>query len=111
MSRYRKQKIFSNDEEYYDYLRKKRGIKSVLHYSTPMLKNPTVVDRTLIVTTSHIWKYGDRFYNLAHKFYDDPSYWWIVAWYNGLPTEADIQNGDLIEIPINLNEALGVLGA
>ncbi len=111
MSRYRKQKIFSNDEDYYDYLRNKRNIKTATHYSTPVLRNPTVADRTLLTTTTHIWSYGDRFYNLAHKYYNDPNYWWVIAWYNSMPTEASIQNGDLIEIPVNLNDALGVLRA
>ena len=110
MPRYRKTKIFSNDEEYYNYLREKRGIKRVVHFSTPVLRNPTVADRTRLLTTSHIWSYGDRFYNLAYKYYGDVKYWWIIAWYNGVPTEADIQNGDLIDIPINLNDTLSVLG-
>ncbi len=110
MPRYRRTRIFANDEEYYDYLRDKRGIKKATHYSTPVLKNPTVGQRTFLVTDSHIWSYGDRFYRLAFKYYGDVNYWWIIAWYNGVPTEADIQNGDLIDIPINLNEALSALG-
>ena len=110
MSRYKRQNIFSNNESYYDYLLEKRDVKIATHYGTPILRNPTVSDRTNLVTTSHIWSYGDRFYNLAHKYYGDATYWWIVAWYNGIPTEAEIQNGDLIEIPVNLNDALGVLG-
>ena len=110
MPRYRKTKIFSNDEEYYNYLREKRGIKRVVHFSTPVLRNPTVADRTRLLTTSHIWSSGDRFYNLAYKYYGDVNYWWIIAWYNGVPTESDIRNGDLIDIPINLNDTLSVLG-
>ena len=102
--------MFSNDESYYDYLLEKRGLKIATHYSTPVLKNPTVSERSTLVTTSHIWSYGDRFYNLAYKYYGDVTYWWVIAWYNGIPTEAEIQNGDLIVIPVNLNDALGVLG-
>tara|TARA_B100000287_G_scaffold134611_1_gene126558 strand:- start:1323 stop:1658 length:336 start_codon:yes stop_codon:yes gene_type:complete len=110
MPRYKRTKIFTNDEEYYNFLTKNRNIKKATHYATPILRNPTITDRTLLLTTAHIWSYGDRFYNLAFKFYGDPSYWWVIAWYNGVPTEADIQNGDLIDIPVNLNDALSVLG-
>ena len=110
MPRYKRTKIFANDEEYYSYLTKNRNIKRITHYATPVLRNPTITDRTFLLTTAHIWSYGDRFYNLAFKYYGDVSYWWVIAWYNGTPTEADIQNGDLIEIPVNLNEALSVLG-
>ncbi len=110
MPRYKRTKLFSNDEEYYNFLTKNRDLKSVTHFATPILRNPTVQDRTNLLTTAHIWGYGDRFYNLAFKYYGDPNYWWVIAWYNGVPTEADIQNGDLIEIPMNLNDALSVLG-
>tara|TARA_A100001015_G_scaffold109655_1_gene121700 strand:+ start:617 stop:952 length:336 start_codon:yes stop_codon:yes gene_type:complete len=110
MPRYKRTKVFSNDEEYYDYLRKNRGIKRAVHYATPQLRNPTVSERASLLTTSHIWSYGDRFYNLAFKYYGDVNYWWIIAWYNAVPTEADIRNGDLIDIPVNLNDALAVLG-
>jgi hypothetical protein len=34
----------------------------------------------------------------------------VIAWYNGYPTEADIKKGALIDIPVNLEDALRVLG-
>ena len=110
MSRYKRTRIFSNDEDYYSYLRDNRSLKRVIHYATPKIKNPTISDRTGLVTTAHIWSYGDRLYNLAFKYYGDVNYWWVIAWYNGIPTEAHIRNGDLIDIPVNLNNALSVLG-
>tara|TARA_B100001250_G_scaffold232423_1_gene199575 strand:+ start:47 stop:379 length:333 start_codon:yes stop_codon:yes gene_type:complete len=108
--RYNRTKIFSNDEEYYEYLRRNRKLKSVDHYATPKLKNPTVAERASLVTNQHIWKYGDRFSNLAFKYYGDVRYWWVIAWYNSTPTEASLQNGDLIAIPINLDRTLTILG-
>tara|TARA_R100000008_G_scaffold19975_3_gene10320 strand:+ start:3679 stop:4014 length:336 start_codon:yes stop_codon:yes gene_type:complete len=111
MPRYRRTKKFSNSEKYYKYLRRKRNIKKVIHYETPILKNPSVIERATIVTDTYIWKYGDRYYNLATKYYGSPKYWWIIAWYNGAPTEADVDPGDLIEIPINLEKTLSLLGA
>ena len=67
--RYKRTKIFSNDEEYYEYLRRNRNLKSVDHYATPMLKNPTVSERASLITNQHIWKYGDRLSNLSFKYY------------------------------------------
>tara|TARA_Y100000310_G_C20491798_1_gene719612 strand:+ start:296 stop:631 length:336 start_codon:yes stop_codon:yes gene_type:complete len=110
MSRYRGTVVFDNSTEYYEYLRKDRDLKSVLHYATPILAHPTIYGRTTLVADKHVWGYGDRFYNLAHKYYGDAQYWWVIAWYNALPTEADIQNGDLISIPINLEKVLVTLG-
>ena len=75
-----------------------------------MLYNPGLAERIVTKSETHIWKYGDRFYNLAHKFYGKPEFWWVIAWYNGYPTEASIKNGDVIEIPISLEDATMALG-
>ncbi len=108
--RYKGTKVFSNSDEYYEYLRRNRNLKSVDHYATPILKNPTVSERSSIVTTQHIWKYGDRLSNLAYQYYGDVRYWWVIAWYNSTPTEASLNNGDLIAIPIDLEKTLAILG-
>ena len=57
-----------------------------------------------------MWKYGDRLYNLAHQYYGNAEFWWIIAWYNGYPTEASIRNGAIIEIPLSLEEVTVALG-
>lgn len=100
-----------NNTEFYDFLRQKRGnLKNIRHQETPIMKNPTVAERASLSSTGYIWKYGDRYYSLAHKYYGKPEYWWVIAWYNGHPTEADIMPGDYIQIPLNLEQALMVLG-
>ena len=108
--RYKKSRIFENDKDYYAYLRKNRPLKSVTHYETPIMRNPTIEERSKLATQNHIWAYGDRLYNLAFKYYGDVNYWWVIAWYNGVSLEAEILNGDLIAIPVNLSETLRVLG-
>tara|TARA_R110002074_G_scaffold96831_1_gene210309 strand:+ start:1377 stop:1721 length:345 start_codon:yes stop_codon:yes gene_type:complete len=110
-SRYNKTAVIDNDTEFYSFLRRKRGnIKNLRHQETPVLANPTIAERAAISTTGYIWSYGDRYYNLAHKYYGNADYWWIIAWYNGFPTEADILPGDAISIPLDLEEALMILG-
>ena len=99
--RYKKMKKFANDEEYYSYLREKRNVGSITHYETPILKNPTISDRASLVTQQHIWKYGDRLYNLSYQYYGNV---------NGVALESDIFNGDIIEIPVDLRLTLKVLG-
>ena len=107
-SRYPKANIVKNDNEYYSSLR--RGNRTISRYGTPVLKNPTDAERASLKTSPHIWKYGDRFYKLADQYYGDVRYWWVIAWYNSIPTEATISNGDVIDIPINIQKALRVLG-
>ena len=110
MPRYANKKIFLNDSEYYDFLRKNRSnTKGVRQYDTQILKNPTIADRSALKTVTHVWKYGDRYYKLADQYYNDVDYWWVIAWWNARPTEADVSPGDAISIPLNLEEALQVL--
>jgi hypothetical protein len=105
-SRYSKYKIINNDSE---LLCEKRGVKNIRQYETPYIYNPTVADRASLRTTNYLWKYGDRFYQLAEQYYQSPTFWWVIALYNGYMTEADIRAGDVIAIPLNLEEALKVL--
>lgn len=103
--------IVDNDIDFYRELRERRGIKQLQHFSTPRLRQPTLRDRVDIKTSTYIWKYGDRFYNLAHQYYGDTRYWWVIAWWNGIPTEAEAITGDVLEIPLDLQKTLIALGA
>lgn len=111
MPRYKHVKILRNDNEFYNFLREKRQGTSITHYATPVMYNPDLIDRIDSATTTYVWGYGDRLYKLANQFYGDPEYWWVIAWWNGMPTEADIQNGMVIEVPLELQKALTVLGS
>jgi len=104
MSRYTNTTVINNDSDFYSPLAQKRGLKSIQQMNTVVLKNPQIFERI------DIWKYGDRFYKLAYTYYDDPQLWWIIAWYNGYPTEANVKIGDILDIPLNLEEIIKVLG-
>tara|TARA_Y100000034_G_scaffold92735_1_gene112111 strand:+ start:61 stop:399 length:339 start_codon:yes stop_codon:yes gene_type:complete len=108
--RYSNYRILNNSSEYYAPLRKSRGLKNIRHYETPVMQNPSVGARSGLSTTTHIWKYGDRLYKLADEYYNNVSYWWVIAWYNSVPTEAQLRTGNVIRIPLNLEAALKVLG-
>ena len=100
----------NNDIDFYRELRERRGVKQIQHFTTPRLRNPTISDRISLKTSTHIWKYGDRFYNLAYQYYGDVRYWWVIAWWNGQPTEVTIQTGDFLDIPLDIGAALDALG-
>ena len=109
-SRYRKKNIFINNSEYYAPLRKGRGVRQIRQYGTPTLTHPSIETRSKVKSDTHVWSYGDRLYNLAHKYYGDVRYWWVIAWWNGYPTESDISTGAMIRIPLSLEKALKALG-
>ena len=52
----------------------------------------------------HIWKTGDHYYKLAHKYYGDATYWWIIAIANPNVIRRDsiaIKEGIELRIPSN----------
>lgn len=109
--RYNNFRTLNNSNEYYRFLRQKRGgIKNIRHYETAILYHPSILDRANLDVTTHLWTAGDRYYKLANQFYGDPTYWWVIAWYNGRPTEVDVLAGDVITIPLNIERILEVLG-
>ena len=109
MARYNKRRIVINDSDYYEPLRKRFNSKIIRHYATPRMRNPSVAERTAVKTSTHIWSYGDRFYNLADQYYGDVRFWWVIAWWNSYPTEAAVSTGATLAIPLNIEEALKVL--
>ena len=102
--------IIDNDSEHYKELYERRGLKKISHHPTPKFRHPTAAERASVNTTGHIWAYGDRFYKLAQQYYGDVRYWWVIAWWNGQPTEVSIETGDFLDIPIDLVTALEILG-
>ena len=110
MSRYGSSNITNNDSDFYSPLAEKRGLKAIQHFQTVVIHNPQIFERMQIRTNSHVWKYGDRYYKLANTYYGDPQLWWIIAWYNGYPTEVNVKVGDVLEIPLNFEQIIEVLG-
>ncbi len=110
MSRFGNRRKYLNNNELYESLFEKRKIKEVIQYNTATMRFPTTKEKLRIKTVKHVYKVTDKLYNLAQQHYGDPTLWWIIAWYNGKPTEAHFSSGDLVEIPINVNEALDAIG-
>jgi len=99
---------FVNDaRSYQEYFKKRNMLSEIMQYETPMLSNVTTDEQEESLTVeSYMWKTGDRLYKLAQTYYNDPSYWWIIAWYNLKPTEHHFQAGDVIDIPMPLQQIM-----
>ena len=106
ISRYEPEEVFLNDNTRYRKVFERRGIKRVYHYGTPSIKTLDPSDYTKIKTIPHIWTLGDRYYKLAYKYYQDPTLWWVLGWFNQKPTDAHVSIGDPIYIPIPLDDIL-----
>ena len=83
---------------------------SIVQYTSPTMKTITVAERSRLSILEKQWGTGDRLYKLAAEHYGSSKYWWVIAWWNSYGVEADVANGALIRIPLDLTEALRVLG-
>ena len=99
--------VVTNSEIYQNSpIFKNRRLKYIRHYETPSFRYPTEDEMDRFSVVNHIWTLGDRFYKLAHTYYGNVEFWWIIAWFNQTPLEGDLELGDVIHIPLPLEEAL-----
>ena len=108
-NRYDNRTIFTNTSEEYEEWLEGREVNSIEQYGTPFMIQPTPQIRATINSTFVIWKRGTSFQKLAAEHYGDPTYWWVIAWYNFTPTEAHVKYGSSVEIPLSVEQALRVL--
>ena len=106
--RYNNREIFLNNQERFKNVFKKRYVQSIEQYNTSEFSYPTVGEMQSFTLESIVWKRGMRFYKLAGLFYNDPEMWWVIAWWNRMPTESHVKIGWSIDIPLPLEEVLPI---
>ena len=103
MSRYSRTRTITTTGNMIEDLRDK---SSITHYSTPNYTQLTSGQLNLLQVLQHVWKVGDKYHKLSTQYYQDPSYWWIIARFNNKPTEAHLSIGDVVLIPIPFERIL-----
>ena len=100
-------KVINDEDQYYD-LFEKRGVKQIVQYDT--IKFPQAGREVSVSQVEHVWSHGDKYYKLAYQYYRSYKYWWVIAYWNGKPTDAHLNYGDVIRIPLDLSKVLSALG-
>jgi hypothetical protein len=106
MDRYSKIPKVINNNSLYENLMKNRFVKHFNQYSTISYTYPTDDQLSTIDFETYIWKAGDRYWKLADRFYNDPTYWWVIGFINKRPIDSDNQVGDVIYIPTDILKVL-----
>lgn len=109
INRYINRPVFKNDREEYEETFRERDVKFINQYGTPNFIQPTVEQIENLDLQEHVWKVGDRFYKLADYYYGDPEDWWIIARFNNKPTESHISVGEIIYIPLEIQQVIQVM--
>ena len=105
-SRYDNREIGINAKQLYRRMFRDRGVGFVKQYFSPDLPHPSVEQIKNLSIIDHTWRQGDRYYKLAHKYYNDSTLWWVIAWYNQKPTEGHLELGDIVKVPLPLEKIL-----
>lgn len=111
VSRYDSRNIGVNRTEQYENLLKDRGIRQIRQHFTPTLRHPTAEEIATLEIVGHDWQVGSHMWKLAEKHYGDPEKWWVIAQFNQKPTDAHISIGEVIDVPLPLDQILRLLDA
>jgi hypothetical protein len=98
--------ILLNQHSLYHKLLKSRGRESFRHYGRKSLRSISPENISELTIADHIWKTGDSLYKLAQEYYSDIQYWWVIGWFNMKPADTLYKAGDLVHIPLPLEEVL-----
>lgn len=111
ISRYRKTDITKNiDEDYKKIFSSRFGPTGLVQYSTTNIKIPTDEEKNNLSYNIETWGLGKRLYKFSFDYYGNSQYWWLIALFNNISTEADLNFGDQIKIPTPLDLVLNLYG-
>lgn len=97
----------ANDTDVVKKFLDKTGAQKVDHYGIIFYGDPVAQEFLEEVNyVTHVFSVGDRLSKLAHEHYGDARLWWVLAWFNGKPTDYHCKIGDIIRIPFPLEEVL-----
>jgi hypothetical protein len=109
INRYANRQILKNGEEMYENTFLERNVKFINQYETPIFTYPDEKNIGRLTLNRHFWSVGDRYYKLAYQYYGDAKDWWVIAKFNNKPTESHVKIGDILYIPIPLQEVLNLM--
>jgi hypothetical protein len=111
ISRYKKINIVkNNDADYKKVFNTRFGTNGLVQTTTTTFRTPTEDELLNVSYITATWSLGQRLYKLAYQYYGDASYWWLIALYNNISTEAELQFGQTIKVPVPLDTVLNLYG-
>ena len=109
ISRYDDRIAVINKHDRYKEFFQERGVNYIRHFNSPVLRHPTEKEIANLNVLGHVWVVGDSFYKLADTHYGDSRFWWVLAWFNQKPTEAHVDLGEIVYVPLPLDRVLSYM--
>lgn len=96
----------NSDRIYYKFL-EKTGASKVSHLNIVLFGDPMDDSFLADVTVAkHIFAHGDNLAKISHSQYGDATLWWVIAWFNGKPTDFHCKIGDVLLVPHPVEDAI-----
>ncbi len=97
----------TNKDDIYRNFFKKTGSTTIEHVGLAFFGNPKDFEfLNEIKKINHVFSVGDSLSKIAFKHYGDSRFWWLLAWFNTKPTDFHCKIGDIIEVPLPLEEVI-----
>lgn len=111
ISRYKNTDVIKNtDEDYKKVFSTRFGKSGLIQRKTTKIKTPTQEEIDSLSYYVETWGIGSRIYKMAYENYGDSQYWWLIALFNNIGSEAEINYGDKIKIPSSLEDLITLYG-
>ena len=111
INRYTNRSLIVNDDKRYKKFFEERDIRKINQYATQKFTYLSEEEVANIPYYEHVWSMGDRLYKISYRYYGNYTDWWIILFFNKLKNEVDIKAGDVLKVPINIeNFILKILG-
>jgi len=108
-SRYEDRLIAINKDERYKNIFRERRINFVRQYKSPSMQHIQPEDNISFNEIPVIWSREEAFWKISARLYGDPELWWVIAWYNLLPTDHHVAIGTEVLVPFPLSSVLNIL--
>ena len=105
-SRYINKKVYKTTPRNLGDILKRRNLNNARILETIFLRPLTQEAMSGLEIRSIVWKKQFKLFKLAQRLYGDPKLWWIIAWFNQKPTDADYKPGDIIKVPFPPEEII-----
>lgn len=111
ISRYRRTETIKNtDNDYKRVFASRFGKNGLVQLKSTKIKKPSQNEIDELTYSTETWGLGKRLYKMAYQYYGDVQYWWLIALFNGIGSESEINYGDKIKIPSSLEDLLTLYG-
>ena len=109
MSRYDSHRLLDNALFYYKKQLDARNTRLIQHYrpNTKISLSEEFLDSRLYY--QEVWQQQTKLYKLSEKYYGTTEHWWIIGLVNYKPTDVEWANGDLIRVPVDINEIINYI--